>query len=304
MPRHSLEVIVALDGSGAADSAVFQTLPLLRSDRVRVTLLTVIDPMPLRRTLKPLRGARDELLTAAGVDRARDHLQAVARSLGASGVAVAERVVTVGEPVEVIVRLASERAPALVLMRTHGRRGLARLTHGSVTSELLRRCPAPLLLLRGEQQLFGLEKILVPLDGSDCAANILEPVEHLAGAFGSEVALLTVGASDDQPDALRRLEDALSLTAERLIARGLRVRILARQGDPAEWILRVREAQGFGLIAMTTHGVSGLRRLALGSVAHDVLRQSPVPVLALPVRHDAARAHGDRPLEDAGAAGP
>lgn len=285
MPDRLLRVIVALDGSEESDAALFQALPLLASDRTCVTLLTAADPLPLRRTLRPLRGARDERLTDRAVRRGRDHQGAMTRRLAVEGVAVAERVVTVGEPVEVIARLAGERLPAIVVARPHRRGGLARWARGSVTSELLRRCPAPLLLLRGEQRLSGIRSILVPLDGSGCAEEIVGPVERLAAIFGSEIGLLTIHPTNRDADARRRLQRTLGGVAGRLRTRGLQVRTLSRVGDPTDWILRVREVQKFDLVAMTTHGLTGLRRVAFGSVAQAVLGRSPVPVLVLPVSH-------------------
>jgi len=138
------------------------------------------------------------------------------------------------------------------------------------------------------------QRVLVPLDGSDVAETILPFVEKVAGPLDAEVLLLRVvepiaaavglasgevGAADrllEHRMAARRYLQAL---AERFAARGLRVRTRAALGVPATEIVATAEAERADLIAMTTHGRSGVRRLVFGSVAEEVLRAAAVPVL-------------------------
>jgi hypothetical protein len=70
----------------------------------------------------------------------------------------------------------------------------------------------------------------------------------------------------------------LEAVRQRLERRGLRARVLVRSGDPAEEILACVRAERVGLIAMSTHGRSGLRRALFGSVAEGVLRRARVPI--------------------------
>lgn len=140
------------------------------------------------------------------------------------------------------------------------------------------------------------ERVLVPLDGSELAETILPFAERIAGPLGAEVVLLTVveplsaitglaTGGVDRPDALflRQLEARTHLTetAKPLEARGLRVRTLLGLGVPAVEIVESARAVGADLIAMTTHGRSGLRRAVFGSVAEEVLRAASVPVLMI-----------------------
>ena len=137
-------------------------------------------------------------------------------------------------------------------------------------------------------------KILVPLDGSRLAESVIDYVERIAEPARTTVTLLQVVAPV-KPGSLLRLDESAALRTiadqraeaerylERIRARLTRRRIAARTvvraGDPAAIIVDRVRAEGADLVAMTTHGRSGLRRLLMGSVAESVLRKSPATVL-------------------------
>jgi nucleotide-binding universal stress UspA family protein len=135
-----------------------------------------------------------------------------------------------------------------------------------------------------------LSRILVPLDGSPLAEAVLPQVVELAALRNAEIVLLRVALAHTLPGAdpvdaqVRAVEEAESYLArvERdLVARGLPVARAVRYGRPAEEILDHARVGGISLIAMSTHGRTGIRRWVLGSVAEQVARHSPVPVLLL-----------------------
>ncbi len=136
-------------------------------------------------------------------------------------------------------------------------------------------------------------RILVPLDGSPLAEAILPEVMELAALHGAEVMLLRVALAhafpgvnqtDVQVRAVEEAEGYLAGVQQHLEARGLLVNCAVRYGHAAGEILEHAQARGATLIAMSTHGRSGIRRWVLGSVAEAVLRASPVPVLLLHAR--------------------
>jgi nucleotide-binding universal stress UspA family protein len=140
------------------------------------------------------------------------------------------------------------------------------------------------------------ERVLIPLDGSGLAEAILPFAEHVAGPLDAEVVLLQVveplspiaglgtGAIVG-PDALflRQVEAKryLDAVAVRLRAKGLRVRTILALGTPASEIAATARAERADLIAMTTHGRSGVKRVIFGSVAEEILRKADIPVLAV-----------------------
>jgi nucleotide-binding universal stress UspA family protein len=155
------------------------------------------------------------------------------------------------------------------------------------------------------------ERVLVPLDGSEGAEAILPFAEKIAGPFDAEVVLVRVvepivaaiplgsGEVGGIDALIAHQTDAkgyLAEMAERLTAKGLRVRTLTALGSPVTEIVTAAEAENADLIAMTTHGRSGVRKLLYGSVAEGVLRAAAVPVLMfkMPVAIAAPAAGGRR----------
>ena len=130
-------------------------------------------------------------------------------------------------------------------------------------------------------------RILVPLDGSECAENILPKVEKLAADLKASVALLRVAYAHTFPGVdtteaevkvVREAEEYLGKIEERLKAKGFSVDSHVRYGIEAEEILDHAAQKDIDLIAMSTHGRSGVGRWLLGSVAEKILRHCPKPI--------------------------
>ena len=147
------------------------------------------------------------------------------------------------------------------------------------------------------------ERILVPLDGSKLGEAALPNVEDLAiklsPGTATEIILLQV-ISDLTYDVLtdnaaaqlpynaadlkkskQAVQNYLDGIAERLRAKGITVTTMIAEGHAAEEIIKAAQQTKANLIAMSTHGRSGLRRWALGSITDKVLHESAVPVLTV-----------------------
>jgi nucleotide-binding universal stress UspA family protein len=140
------------------------------------------------------------------------------------------------------------------------------------------------------------EKILVCLDGSNFAEQILPYVEPLATCFNSRVVLLQVAKSVEPEETgvtpvitpvLEEVKDAqtyLENAALRLEGEGIDVQceaIPVMNGQPGKGIINYADKNGIDLITLTTHGKSGLDRAVMGSVADTVVRESGKPVLVV-----------------------
>jgi nucleotide-binding universal stress UspA family protein len=147
------------------------------------------------------------------------------------------------------------------------------------------------------------EKILVPLDGSKVGEAALPNVENLAVRMAPEtkieVTLLQVISNltynvltpEEQAQVpyseadLKQIKqgalDYLEKVAAKLRVKGIDVKILVMTGHPAEGIIKAAQQTGANVIAMCTHGYSGVKRWALGSVADKVLHSSEIPVLLI-----------------------
>lgn len=132
------------------------------------------------------------------------------------------------------------------------------------------------------------EKILVLLDGSDCAENVLPIVEKLASKLNASLSLLRVALAhtfpgtdptDAQIKVVREAEEYLEKIALQLKSKGFKVDTHVRYGNDAEEIIDHANQKDIDMIAMTTHGRSGIKRFLLGSVAEKVIRYSTKPVI-------------------------
>lgn len=133
-------------------------------------------------------------------------------------------------------------------------------------------------------------RILVPLDGSATAEAVLPQIRRLL--LRADAELLAFRAEDltgtpmlvyapHKDDLFRRADEYLAAVAGPLREAGARIRKIVREGQPAAAIVQAADHEKATLIAMSTHGRSGLARWTLGSVTERVVRTSPVPVLVL-----------------------
>ena len=205
------------------------------------------------------------------------------------------------------------QAPGLVVMATHGRGGLSRAWLGSVADRLVRHIRPPVLLVRPEHgraataEAPEFHRVLVPLDGSKLAEQALESALALGAPGEVEYTLLTMveppqlstpsvmmavaaSTAGNEREALAQIAALRQAAAERYLTqignelqrRGVAVRThLAVQPQPAQGILEYAAATHADLIALATHGLGGVARLLVGSVADKVIRGAPVPVLVV-----------------------
>ncbi len=261
-------ILVPLDGSSESEVAVGAMMPLVRAYEPEVLLLTVVGAAEAAPGPPPQLSKACEALRANRVN--------------------ASTAVREGKPAEQILACSRERKADLIALATHGRTGVGRLLVGSVTEEVLRHADAPLLVCRPGTVAAEWKRVLVALDGSPRAELILEDVGPLAGKLGLEMELVRValpvvsGAGVGEFPIVIPPEDPMPYLNEavgRLSGQGLRARAVGLEGRAATSILKHAGETGAHLIAMTTHGRTGLSRVLLGSIAEEILRHAPCPVL-------------------------
>jgi len=288
-------ILVPLDGSVLSEAIVPVAEILARNYGAELLLLRAVRP----RTI-PGSDALETDVNLAG--EAEAYLKRGAGELQERGLPRISWSVWFEKPERAIAEAAARNHVDLIAMTTHGRTGLGRLLLGSVAESLVRQAPAPVLLVRGAPawRPGEITKILVPLDGSELSAEILPVVKRLAGPLDLSIVLLHVvepthpaarGEVSARLEEMARLRliDAdgyLAKVADSLQAKGLRVRYAVRVGRAVDVIPEYARNEEIGLIAMTTHGRSGLGRLFFGSVAEQVLRTATVPVLVWKARED------------------
>jgi nucleotide-binding universal stress UspA family protein len=275
-------ILVPLDGSNAAETVLPYVELLASRTGAEVLLLTVVPAAQEGAT------SGDEVAYLRGMaERVRS------RSLAC------EFLVTAGEPGDTILAQADSTDADLIAMSTHGRSGLSRWVLGSVADKVIHRTVKPLLLVRAhdgkEKPAVTIDRVLVPLDGSPLSLSVVPYVEEVAAALGANLVLYNgvppldvypgaettaarVGSVID--DLLEQGKSFLGQVTRDVKSRGkVEARSVVTIGFPVDEIVRVAEEVDAGLIAMATHGRSGVDRWVMGSVADGVVRRSSLPCL-------------------------
>lgn len=298
-------VLVPLDGSPLAEQVLPYAARIGQGLGTPIELFRVFGPVPAEMA-DPQRGLYVDRLSAGFRDEAINYLERVRSTLADIKVGVTCNALE-GEAASQILNEADGPANTLIAMATHGRSGLSRWVMGSVTDKVLHGSAAAHLIVRAVPEDekptdFALNTIIVPVDGSALAEQVLPHVVALAVGLDLKVVVLRCfitmegfaafsgfdGVSSQQADAYGRMaEEAtanatgyLNEIAERLRGQGVKdVESQLQHGPPALVIAEVAQKTPDNLVAMTTHGRSGLSRWTMGSVADRVVRHSGDPVL-------------------------
>ena len=284
------KILVPLDGSKLAEKVLPYAQMLAGAYGASVTLLRVTDP--------------DARMPFTANQSASDYLDYIAASLKPLAVDSVEKI---GLPAEVIVDIAKADADCLIAMSTHGMTGPRRWLLGSVASKVVQTADNPILLIRVTDDTaplgpFALRRVIVPLDGSGLAEKVLPYVRALASKLKLDIQLVRTyslppdaymvadGVIDQGPAQYRKnlheeSEKYLDGKVATLRADGFSTAsATVIEGDAASELVDLAASPPQSLIAMSTHGRSGLGRWMLGSVAEKVVQHSRAPVLLIRAR--------------------
>ena len=295
-------VLVPLDGSTFSESALPAALTIARRWNAQLEIVTVKEDQSM---------LAHEVLQLPSHEWFEQYIEEVAGRVHGEAGSTVRATVLEGSPPEAIHNHAAERGVDLVVMATHGRGPMSRFWLGSTADGLIRRSTVPILLLRPSEEApeaqpdFNPRRVLVPLDGSDESERILTHALALAGNGETEFDLLRIYpypkeiASSYLPQTVEVNVDVLESgrtkaakyvekAAATLIERGIpAMGHIVTDREPAAGILHYAEQSGADLIAMCTHGRSGLPRFFLGSVTDKVIRGAQIPTLVChPHDHD------------------
>jgi nucleotide-binding universal stress UspA family protein len=289
------QILVPLDGSAFAESALPLALALSTKTHAAVQLVTVVEPIPAF--------AYEEWESAAK-EWSEEYLAAVADRISEVAGGKVTTALHSGHVVDTLMEAVQAVDGDLVVMATHGRGTLSRAWLGSVADGIMRRAEIPVLFVRPEEGKTpapeprkDFETILVPLDGTELSESALAHATEFGELFGCAYHLTRIVSypidiaspylphtvqmnqtvlAEAKADAAEYLEDQ----ADRMRKRGLRVTTsVIVDAQAGQGILSEAEAVGCDLIAMATHGRKGVGRLVLGSAADKVLRGTHVPLL-------------------------
>lgn len=173
----------------------------------------------------------------------------------------------------------------LIVMGTHGRKGFHHFLVGSTAEMVARLAPCPVITVRAggsSSELDAIRTILVPVDLSEESAAALIRARELANFHHANL-LIYHAADDDAVDNANNdnAEDAVARFAAQTAGPKVRQEIILDNKSAARGICQTAETRAADMIVMGTHGRTGLRKAMLGSVAVQVVRLAPCPVLTL-----------------------
>lgn len=202
-----------------------------------------------------------------------------------------------GTPSDAILEYAAASEADVIAMGTHGRTGIDRYIAGSVTERVVRLSDVPVLTVRagdGREEVDGYDEILIPTDGSEAADAAVAHGLAIAERTGADVHAVSVIDVVDILDSpgdsvsaayMDRLEsageDATGRIASRARELGLDAVARVETGQPARTIQDYAVDHDIDLITMGTAGRTGVERYLLGSTTERVIRNAPMPVLAV-----------------------
>lgn len=302
-------ILVPLDGSEFGEHALPLAISLAHTTGAKLHLVHVHQPAP------PVPVAGFEMVDLFDLHLREDeeaYLADVKRRVSQLGELVPiTTLLTDADVARALREYAQAHNAEYVVTSTHGRGTMGRWWLGSVTDELARTLPQPMVMVRpGEgkadlQRRPQLKTIVIPLDGTPLAEQVIEPAIRLGEPFGANFCLLRVcppvlrksylpegttlrGMShglEEQIGVTQRkaeiaCQDYLNEVASRFASRCLHwSTCVPVEEDPADGILECARKRNADLIAMETHGRTGLTRLFMGSIADKVIRSGDVPVL-------------------------
>ncbi len=293
-------VLVPIDFSPQSLDAIKFALPLLKNFGAQLYLVHVFEPSYPLASMAAIPLIVPELQVG---ERIRDQLKNVAKKYSIE--LRRENIYALkGRPYEEICRLAGDAKIDLIVLSTRGNTGLKHLVLGSTAERVVRHSPCPVLVVRqaegrNKKTRADFRRILVPIDFSECSMKGLAYARALAKQFKATLVLLNsvhlqyYVASDeymryDLPLLMQQAEKAARQQMRELVRQtdwdGTKVETTLEVGHAGQQICDRANDRGVDLIVTSTHGLTGLKHVLIGSTAEFVVRHAHCPVLVVPTR--------------------
>jgi nucleotide-binding universal stress UspA family protein len=198
-----------------------------------------------------------------------------------------------------ILEYASEKKVNLIVMGTHGRRGLGHLLLGSAAEEVVRLAPCPVLTIRELKEpkpVMQVNNILVPVDFSDHSQKALAYASEIAQSYNAQLQVLHIIEETMHPafsvtgkssifDLVPGIKDDSRKRAEKMleefVSDKVKSKVFVQGGRAANDIIKFAKENSTDLIVIATYGLTGLEHMLLGSVTEKVVRMAHCPVFTV-----------------------
>jgi nucleotide-binding universal stress UspA family protein len=283
-------ILVALDGSESAERVLRPAQAVANALRTHLVLISVLEDQ------SGVAPTMEVELERLGRQYFESYLEGVRERVNRPET---KAVVRVGDAADEILACAAESKAGVIAIASHGRSGINRWMYGSTASALTQRSSVPLLVVgphadwKAPQ---GIPHVMVPLDGSSLAGEVLGVAEQFTESAAPRLSLVRIvpWAIEAYPYTLPaayvpELDKELEQGAmeymnrqKKLVGGEVRTHLI-RGGGTADQLMEFVERENVDLVVMSTHGRTGVTRAALGSTA-DRMLQATAPILLVPAR--------------------
>jgi nucleotide-binding universal stress UspA family protein len=286
-------ILVPLDGSELSEMAILYAQELAIKNRSQITLFLVCSREEEKR-----RNVFEAFLQSTAERLVKTVQEKTSNKINLE----VDTVITIGSAALEIENYAINNGIGLIVITSHGRSGLLPWAMGSTASRVAQDLRVPVLLVRSgdkskttqEDSLFS--KILVPLDGSEAGESAVPYVLELASQIEMQVLLLQVLSPEPQVHTIGGLdhislpqgvlemmrsesEQYLQSVQNKFQKTNATVKFEVRSGNPAFEIIKMTNENDGWLLAMSSHGHSGVEKWMLGSVTDKIIHGAKSPVL-------------------------
>jgi nucleotide-binding universal stress UspA family protein len=293
--------LVPLDGSLLAECALPHAIAIARAFEAKAILLRVLD--------KNQAGEKAQLFDLVNwqINKtgAKQYLEKTSTRIQKSGLRF-ESVVLEGLVAESITEYSQRQGMKLIILSSHGRSGLSQWGISSVTQKIIFSAPTSVLIIRAHQPAPSelieqqYKQIMVPLDGSRRAENVLPMVTLLARFFQSRIHIVHVVKTPEMARQMPLAHEDVELS-ERIVTRNReeairyldQVRLhspldgidiqthLLTSDNAAAALHELAEKEGIDMVVLSAHGYSGYNQWPYGSMVNNFVLYSKVPLLVV-----------------------
>lgn len=292
-------ILFPTDFSRCSDQALVHALSLAERYGAELSIVHVLlpleyDPYAIGHHLPPLESLQQEIDGLSS-----NQVKAAKEEKSYRDIAIKQSTIRGISAAPALLQFADEQKADLIVMGTHGRRGINHFMLGSVAEEVVRLAPCPVVTIREfrkQPPATHFSQILVPVDFSGFSRDAISQAKWFAQDFGATVRILHIIEEVIHPSFYVTGQTSLSTWLPEVEATALReMKRLAddapgpdvplefhiKEGRAAVDIVGFAKKNGIDLIVMASHGLTGIEHLLLGSVAEKVVRMSPCPLFTL-----------------------
>lgn len=278
-------ILVPTDFSDQANNAVKLAAEIAKKSDAKVILLNVIEGTRSFsfNTMGEVTGptGEEEFYVKKLIDVQKERLERASNNDVLSGLDV-ETALELGNPYEGISNVIADRAADLLVMGTKGASGLDEVLIGSNTEKVVRYAKCPVITVKEEVSIEKIKHIVFATNLTDDQSRLVDSIKKISDMTGADVHLLKVN-TPNHFFTQRQLEEEFKKFAKKYDLESAATHVY-NEATEEDGILYFAEDLGNCMVAMGTHGRTGLLHLLSGSIAEDLVNHANMPVMTVSMK--------------------